>query len=64
MTREQANEIADQLLARYEDRLVDPPKGKSYPECFDPETLKPTDEWRRMYEEVKEEVTRMGIPLS
>jgi len=63
MSREQASEIADRLLSLYEDRLVDPPKGKSYRECYDPETLQPSDEWKRIYDEVKREVTEMGIPL-
>jgi len=63
MSREEANDIANKLIPLYEDQLGTPPKGKSFAECYDVETLEPTDEWRRIYEEVKDEVIEAGIPL-
>jgi methylamine--corrinoid protein Co-methyltransferase len=63
MTRAQANEIAKQLIPKYEDRLPDPPKGYSFPECYDVETLKPKDEWYTAYRKVKEEIIDLGIPV-
>jgi methylamine--corrinoid protein Co-methyltransferase len=63
MSREQANEIANRLLPLYEDQLGQPPKGKSFSECYDVETLQPSEEWLKIYEEVKNEVIKAGIPL-
>jgi methylamine--corrinoid protein Co-methyltransferase len=63
MTREQANDIANRLLPLYEDQLGQAPKGKSFPECYDVEALQPSDEWQKIYDEVKDEVVRAGIPL-
>ncbi len=59
----QANEIANKLLPKYESQLGQAPKGQSFPECYDVASLKPTDEWRRIYEMVKEEAIKAGIPL-
>lgn len=64
MSRAQANEIADKLLPKYEDMLRNPPDGKSFKECYDIEKLEPTEEWQRMYNEVKEELMQMGLPMA
>ncbi len=58
-----ANDIANQLIPRYEAMLGNPPKGKSFKECYDVATLRPTEEWQRIYDNVKEEVIKAGIPL-
>jgi methylamine--corrinoid protein Co-methyltransferase len=63
MSRETANDIANRLLPRYEAQLGQAPKGKSFPECYDVKTLQPSDEWQKMYDEIKDEVIRAGIPL-
>ncbi|MCL4458845.1 MAG: monomethylamine:corrinoid methyltransferase [Chloroflexi bacterium] len=63
MSRARANDIALKLLPLYESDLGRSPKGKSFPECYDVKTLQPTDEWRRIYDEVKDEVIRAGILL-
>jgi hypothetical protein len=63
MSRAQANEIAKQIIPKYEERLPNPPKGYSFPECYDVETLKPKDEWEAAYRKVKEEVIQLGIPV-
>jgi methylamine--corrinoid protein Co-methyltransferase len=59
----QANQIANKLLPKYEAMLGNPPKGKSFVECYDIPTLRPTAEWLSIYETVKEEVIKEGIPL-
>jgi len=64
MSRERANEIANQLLPRYEDRLMEKPAGKSFLECYDLKTLQPSDEWRKLYETIKEECIKAGMPLA
>lgn len=63
MSREQANDIANKLLPSYEGQLGNPPKGKSFLECYNQDTLQPSDEWLKIYETVKDKVIKAGIPL-
>jgi methylamine--corrinoid protein Co-methyltransferase len=63
MKRSEANEIANVLIPKYEDRLRNPPKGKSFTECYDLHTLRPTQEWLDIYLRVKEELIELGMPL-
>jgi methylamine--corrinoid protein Co-methyltransferase len=63
MSRAQANDIANKLLPLYEAQLGKAPKGKSFPECYDVEKLEPSAEWQKIYDAVKNEVIKAGIPL-
>lgn len=63
MSREQANDIANKLLPLYASQLSNLPKGKSFLECYDQDTLQPSDEWLSIYETVKNTVIKAGIPL-
>jgi methylamine--corrinoid protein Co-methyltransferase len=63
MRAEQANQLVAQILERYEGQIDQPPPGKRYQECYDLSTGKPSDEYLRLYDEAKEELWRMGIPL-
>ena len=63
ISREQANEIANQFIPKYEEQLREPPDGKRFQECYDVERLEPTAEWQKMYDEVREEVVQAGLPL-
>lgn len=63
MKRSDANEIAKALIPKYEDKLMSPPKGKKFTECFDLKTLKPTREWQEIYDRVKHEIADLGIPI-
>ena len=56
MTRKKANEIANVLIPKYEDRLFNPPKGQSFRECYDVKKVEPTPEWRETYLRVKQEL--------
>jgi methylamine---corrinoid protein Co-methyltransferase len=58
-----ANDIANALLPRYEQLLGTAPKGQSFPECYNTVTLTPGDDWLKVYEKVKEEVIKAGMPL-
>jgi methylamine--corrinoid protein Co-methyltransferase len=64
MSREKANDIANKLLPKYEEQLGKAPKGQSFPECYDLKTLKPSAEWQRLYEAIKNEVIAAGMPLA
>lgn len=63
MTTGQANQIVNQLLAKYEEEIVFAPKGKKYTECFDLEKGEPISEYLRLFEEVKSELIQMGMPI-
>jgi methylamine--corrinoid protein Co-methyltransferase len=63
MKADQANELVNQLLEKYEDRIAEAPRGKPYPECYDLQTHKPSDEYVRLYAEAREELAQMGIPF-
>ena len=59
--RPDANEIVKKILPKYEDQLTKPPKGKSFTECFDLKTLKPTKEWQEIYDRVWIELEDLGL---
>jgi methylamine--corrinoid protein Co-methyltransferase len=62
-SRAQANDVAIRFLPNYESRLTNPPDGKGFSDCYDVEELQPTEEWQRMYDEVKEEAVQAGLAL-
>ena len=64
LSAEQAGEVVNRLLARYEAEIAQAPPGKRYPECFDLQTDTPTDEYRRLYDAVKQELAGMGVPFA
>lgn len=57
-----ANEIVKGLLPKYESKLKDPPKGKSFTECTDLKTLRPSEEWTGIYESVWKDLESLGLP--
>ncbi len=59
--REQANEVAREFMPKYEGKLRNPPKGKSFTECTDLKTLQPTKEWLEIYNGVWRELEDLGI---
>ncbi len=63
LNREEANEIAKNILAKYEDRVVDKkvPIGKKFQECNDLKTLKPTKEYLDLYDKIKKELEGLGL---
>ncbi|MCL7452956.1 MAG: monomethylamine:corrinoid methyltransferase [Anaerolineae bacterium] len=60
---EQANEWVNRLLEQYEAGTDDAPQGKRYQECYDVKTRKPSEDYVRLHDEVKEELAGMGIPF-
>ncbi len=61
MSREQVNEIANKLLAKYEDHAADAPMGSEYHECYDVAKAVPTVEHMDMFRKVKDEIAQMGV---
>ena len=62
MKRGDANEMVKALIPKYEGILKNPPKGKSFLECFNLNTLKPTKEWQEIYNNVWKELEDLGLP--
>ncbi len=62
--RSDANEIVKTLIPKYENRLQQPEKGKSFTECFNLKTLKPTEEWQGIYNRVWNELEDLGLRRS
>ncbi|GMQ94746.1 MAG: hypothetical protein BMS9Abin12_2251 [Acidimicrobiia bacterium] len=62
-TRGEANEIVNRLIALYESDLETNPKGQPFEEVYDQDTIEPTPEWQGLYDEVREEVIGMGLPM-
>ena len=58
-----AGRIAAELLARYEDRLQDPPEGGTIHELYDLENERPLPDYRRTLDEVSDEMRSLGLPL-
>jgi methylamine---corrinoid protein Co-methyltransferase len=63
MDPKKVNEIVKQILPLYEDTIKTPDLGKPYQKAYDVANDRPTEEWERMYREVKDEVRELGIPL-
>lgn len=61
---EQASELVNRLLEKYEALIEEAPRGKRYQECYDLTTRRPREEYLRLYSEVKEELAQMGVPLA
>lgn len=61
MGREEANHLVNKLLERYEERTKNPPKGKSFRECYNLKTLTPSREYVKIYGRVKRELEDMGL---
>lgn len=63
MSREQANELVKTLYAIYEPDLNTKPIGKPFEEVYDVDNVEPTAEWQGMYDDVIDELIKMGLPL-
>ncbi|MGD9093425.1 MAG: monomethylamine:corrinoid methyltransferase, partial [Anaerolineales bacterium] len=64
LNRDQANEIVLRLLEKYESQIPTAPEGDRYQDCYDVEIGKPGEAYLRLYDEMVEELTAMGIPFN
>ena len=64
--RGRAAEIVGRLYAKYKDNieLDKAPKGAAFEQLYDLATLRPTAEHRKLYDELKEELAGLGLPLA
>ena len=58
-----ANELVKKLLRKYESKLVAPPLGKSLYECWDPETRRPSKEYKGVIKAYKRSMSDLGLEL-
>lgn len=63
MPRNEADRIVRALYEKYENDLDKRPVGLSFEEVYDLRTLQPTAEWADLYEDVKTELLKTGLPL-
>jgi hypothetical protein len=65
MSREAATPIVEALYEKYKDHLdlENAPKGQPFEELYDLRTLTPTPEHQAVYDQVKEELVKLGVPL-
>jgi methylamine--corrinoid protein Co-methyltransferase len=61
ITRKDASRIVASLLDLYEKEIKNAPKGKSFRECYDIRTVKPTDEYVRLWEKAKKRLEDLGL---
>ena len=64
MDRRTADRIVRYLLDKYESRLSDAPAGETYEKLYDPIKNQPLPHYQKLYDEVREELKRQGLPLS
>ncbi len=63
LPRGDANELVMKLLEKYEADIPTQPIGQTFEEVYDLKTVRPTPEWQGIYDEVREELIGMGLPL-
>lgn len=66
LTREHANDLVLEIMKKYQPYIDDRTAhllGGDFRECYDLETVQPKKEYLAIYEKVKAELTRMGLPM-
>jgi len=61
VSRVEANGIAEQLLGKYEDQLLEAPKGTKFQECYDWGSIEPQPEYVELYAKMKDELAGYGL---
>jgi len=63
---DQASELCNRLLEKYEEIIKHPTTdvtGKTYPELYDIEKRKRSDDYEDFYRRVREEIATVGVPI-
>lgn len=61
--RSDANEIVKMILPKYEDKLTNPPLGKTFQECYDIKRVTPRKDYLELYDKIKKELMDIGVPF-
>jgi len=57
------NEILEALISSYEKDYAKAPKGKSFRECYDVLTVKPTNEYLKVYDNAVKTLGEFGLTI-
>ena len=57
------NEILDNLVSSYEKSYASAPAGKSFRDCYDVRTVRPTDEYLKVYDKARETLSQFGLDM-
>ncbi len=57
------NEILDNLVSSYEKSYASAPAGKSFRDCYDVRTVRPTDEYLKVYDKARETLGQFGLDM-
>lgn len=63
INRAKANEVLNAIIAKYEADYKVAPAGVTFQECYDPISIKPTDEYLAVYEKAMGTLEDCGLPL-
>ena len=59
----EVNDILENLVSSYEKNYAKAPSGKRFQECYDVRTVKPTDEYIKVYEGAKATLRSFGLNI-
>ena len=57
------NEILETLVSSYESNYAKAPKGKRFQECYNVQTVKPTDEYLEIYDKAVKTLGEFGLQI-
>ncbi|MCL2149116.1 MAG: monomethylamine:corrinoid methyltransferase, partial [Methanomassiliicoccaceae archaeon] len=57
------NEVIGKVLSKYEKGFVSPPLGKTFRECYDVRTVKPTAEYLDVYAGAVKTLRECGLDI-
>jgi methylamine--corrinoid protein Co-methyltransferase len=57
------NEIIEALVSSYEKDYAKAPKGKSFRECYNVQTVRPTDEYLKVYDGAVAKLRELGLEI-
>jgi methylamine--corrinoid protein Co-methyltransferase len=64
LSRQRANELVLELVARYEGTLEEPRQGLPFSEVYDATAIRPRQHWLDIYARAKDEVASLGLPFA
>ena len=57
------NEILNKLIPIYEAQYTNAPQGKTFQECYDVKTVKPTQEYLDVYDKAVQQLRDLGLDI-
>ena len=58
---EKVNAMLDKLVSLYENKFKEAPKGKTFQECYDVNTLSPSDEYLQVFDNALKNMEKIGF---